>query len=113
MIKIIKLTIFFIASISANAAEKDRDWQLACGNISSLSEKIMMAHQSGFPMKNIVEIVQRVAKEKHFDDRELKWTMSLAIEAYDTPRYLSEERQDAAGAEFRDKQYLKCIKVFL
>ena len=79
------------------------DWSEKCDSYTQLAEAIMKARQSGVSMAKLMKTV----KKKDGGD----FVVQLIIDAYDTPRYSSEKMQQETIENFRDNNYLECVKA--
>ena len=73
-----------------------------CNSIANLAGAIMSARQDGVPMQDIMD----KSNDVHLN----KVVELLAIEAYDSPKYLTEAFKRSAVTEYKNQIYLLCIK---
>jgi len=86
--------ILAIYAGSAKAEEKDH-----CLQISSLAESIMTGRQMGLPMSKMMGVT------------DLDLARTMVIEAYEHPRFSTEQVKKRAIGDFRDRWYLACVKA--
>ena len=94
-----KKMIFAVALLCGMALPVAAVENATCTLVSMQAEAIMLAHQQGVPMSVVMD---SAPDELH---------KRIAILAYETPRYMSEEMQQKMAAEFRDEWYLRCTRV--
>lgn len=85
--------VALLASVPARSEELD------CKEISRLAELIMQNRQEGHPMQSMMEKAG-----------DLQVGQRMIIAAYESRRYHSEGMQKIAVQDFRDANYLGCIK---
>ena len=91
-----------VASLSANASDKDE----YCNLIYGYAETIMNARQNGMPMPKMRELV------KNINDKKLISIGNSLIEwAYSEPKYHSEEMQKHSTNKFAEEAYYACKGV--
>lgn len=81
----------------------------SCKSMSGSAEALMSARQRGVAMSVLMDGMIEAPPE-------IKWAQTIAEEqikeAYDSPRYFTEDMKKRAIEDFRDKWYLNCIKSF-
>jgi len=92
------LAILILLSIPTVSFAGEK-WEEKCAVISNLAYVIMEARQNGAPMQKIME---KVVGTKIYE--------RMVFEAYETPRFNTEEYQTDAENDFRDRWYLLCSK---
>lgn len=97
--KITLLMVAFLLKITSAYAD---DWSKTCELYSQLAETIMTSRQAGVPMANQMKI----AKGENGSDV----MVQLIINAYDKPRYNTEDMQQKSIENYRDDIYLACVK---
>ena len=94
------LATLLTASFAAQASNH-------CNTISVLADKIMEVRQMGADMAKVTEALLE-GKNETVNDTSVR----LVIEAYSQPRYMTEAMQLKARVDFKNDQYLKCIKSY-
>lgn len=86
--------------VAPEKSSSEENWRTQCSSIASLAEVTMRARQLGVSMVKLME-AQNTSKLGE----------SMIIAAYEIDRYISDEGQQRAIGEFRDKAYLNCLKT--
>lgn len=73
-----------------------QDW---CKLLANVAETIMLCRQEGVPMEQVMDATAIVA------------FVEVVIDAYDRPRFSTDELQRKAVSDFRDFYYLECVKA--
>ena len=73
-----------------------------CGNVADAAEQVMLARQSGAPMRDMMEtaVESRIELLPH-----------LVEDAYSRPRYSTDRHQQKSVLDFTDQWYLECIRA--
>ena len=98
MKKLLAIALTFTAA-SAFATEEVSTHEL-CKDIGTLAETIMKHRQVGTSVIRMMEIADTDGLAQ-----------VIIKEAYEMPRYSSEEYQRRAISDFRDDYYITCLKV--
>jgi hypothetical protein len=117
--------VLILVTQIANASE---DWRLTCSTISSAAETVMKRRQEGVAMVEMMEATKKgmnaFARQQMKDtesaedaqklNKDIEDTQKvmedMVISAYAVPRYGLNEFGQEAIRDFRDAQYLKCVK---
>ena len=102
MKKLILAATLTVASLSANASDKDE----YCNLIYGYAETIMNARQNGLPMPKMRQIVKNTN-----DDALISIGNSLIDWAYSQPKYHSKELQKHSTNRFAERAYYGCKEV--
>lgn len=86
--------------VSAIAAE---DWTAKCKSVSELAQTIMKSRQAGVSMSSLIDM--------EIDPGIRALVTNMVMEAYDSPRYNTEDIKQQTISDFRDEWYLKCAKA--
>lgn len=70
-----------------------------CVSVGEFAGKVMQIRQNGVKMS---EIVNRLGHDNPL--------LSIVIDAYDTPRFRTEDYKEAAITKFENKYYMECVK---
>jgi len=92
----------FCITYAIPAISADDDCRDYCDVMARAGEVIMNAHQKGYPMQKMIGTYSGAGDT--IDE--------LIIVAYDSPRYSTEESQQIAIEEYREKVYLECVNVY-
>jgi hypothetical protein len=92
MKKLITIAALTIACATASASSK-------CEVIGQLAYTSMDARQAGVSLTKLLSLPSSTALGK-----------SILIEAYESPRFHTEEMQERAKVDFRNKWELACVK---
>jgi hypothetical protein len=92
------MTAAILAAGPAWAESSGMSTQDACKKYSQIAEKIMTWRQDGKSMPKMMT---------DFGDSEIM--RAMIIDAYNTPRYNSQEYRQRSIENFRDEVYLHCI----
>lgn len=102
MKKLILAATLAVASLSANASDKDE----YCGLIYEYAETIMNARQNGLSMPKMRQIV------KNTNDKQLIGIGDSLVDwAYSETKYHSDEMQKYATNRFAERAYYGCKEV--
>ncbi|MBV2181679.1 MAG: hypothetical protein KUL86_10670 [Castellaniella sp.] len=100
-IMLVALSGFAISAVAANDAQKHTP-QETCKHASELAEKIMLARQSGFPAADAMDVA---------GDSEI--VRRMVIQAYKSPKFLTEESKKAQAVEFGNRMYVECAGAIM
>jgi hypothetical protein len=92
----------FCITYAIPAISADDDCRDYCDVMARAGGVIMNAHQKGYPMQKMIGTYSGAGDT--IDE--------LIIVAYDSPRYSTEESQQIAIEEYREKVYLECVNVY-
>lgn len=99
--KALLLTIASVIVFSGDASAQ----KATCSKAAKVAESLMQARQKGVSLQNAMDaMISSYPKTAH------KYVRVLVMDAYSSPRYHSEEMQQRAIDEFRDKSHLSCLK---
>lgn len=99
--KAVLLTIASLIALSGNANAQ----KATCSKAAKVAESLMQARQKGVSLQNAMDaMISSYPKTAH------KYVRILVMDAYSSPRYHSEEMQQRAIDDFRDKSHLSCLK---
>lgn len=94
-----KTTIFALALWAATSAASAKD-SVGCELIGDLAEVIMEARQAGVPVSGVLKKVAGSAPQE-----------KMVMLAWAVPMYQSEEYQQRAVQEFRERWELPCFRA--
>lgn len=94
------LTMLLLASVSSTPSSKELR---LCDNITTLSETVMIARQEGIPMSYFVDLVSGYSEETR------TLVLDVVKDAYDRPRWHTDERKFREVEDFRDQVYNECF----
>ncbi len=98
----ILLSIFVVGSVTAKVASD------VCKETYDIAEKVMIYRQAGVP----IPVQMKFADELKGLDSETKQTVrDMVQEAYEEPKYSTQDYQDKSVKEFSNSWYLKCYKA--
>lgn len=96
------LIIFVAGNVTAKVASD------VCKETYDIAEKVMIYRQAGVPMP----IQMKFADELKGLNSETKQTVrDIVQEAYEEPKYSTQDYQDKSVKEFSNSWYLKCYKA--
>ena len=87
------------------AVSVGNDCRELCDVMANAGEVIMKGHQTGYPMKKMIAAYSGAGAGAGAGDN----IDELIMVAYNSPRYSTEESQQRAIGEYRDKVYLECV----
>jgi hypothetical protein len=100
--KTLKVAVLVAAiSLSQNAFAITESQQEICSMIEILAKSIMSIRQSGTPLKTLMDAVDGAQP-----------SYSLAIAAFDSPKFRVEANKKRAIDKFANNHYLICLKEF-
>ena len=70
----------------------------ACKMTGDIAEKMMMARQLGVSMQSVMAAAESPLRK------------AMVMDAYEVPRYATDEFQKRKAQDFRDKWYMSCYK---
>jgi hypothetical protein len=91
------LTALILAILMALSTTAAAD---VCKSKADIAAQIMGVRQMGVPMADVMAVLPEGTVER-----------IMAVEAYETPRYITKEIQERQIAKLRDKWYMLCYKV--
>ncbi|MFT7860439.1 MAG: hypothetical protein ABXS93_05845 [Sulfurimonas sp.] len=97
--------LFFLLLLGINSYAVDSKGMKWCSTLSGISEMIMKSRQNGVDMEKLMEINTKLVKDGNPD------IAFMIIEAYETPRFNTEKVKIQTISDFKNKQYLGCIKA--
>lgn len=100
---LVPIFVFLISTGSQCIPAKESDIVQACKLYESLAEVIMEARQKGAPMSGLYTR-DYGTKERN------EITKKIIIEAYDIPRFNSDQSKKDAVRNFKNDKFLFCIK---
>lgn len=103
--KFAHLAILALLTVPATAAIADERDEV-CAKFSDDAHKIMMARQTGMSLQEVIRIVVDATPSQSSKDL----VRSVIINAYKSPRYLSEDLQDRAARDFADRYHVYCLE---
>lgn len=92
--------VFFGAKVEANET---------CEIIEQFAEIAMKYRQSGHQMSSFWKKIEE--EDTGAKDDLAPYYKSILIEAYKKPRFSTQDYQDRAVRDFKNKQYLRCIEI--
>lgn len=96
-------TILAVLLAGSAAAQDEADAGEFCDSLHSLSTSLMRARQNGVSMATMMQSIRGRASEE--------FLRALVIEAYEVPRYSSDEYRGRAVEDFANDQYLTCVRT--
>lgn len=107
MKNILAILVLIVLSFSTIADEK-HDF---CSVIAEHSEVVMKARQNGVAADEAYNMYKRF--EKDFQDPKQAMVMArlFIMDAYNEPKFLSDEAIERAITEFRNEAYIKCLEA--
>ena len=106
-IVIMAFVMIFVAVNFSYAEETTRT--LICNEIAKISKTIMTVRQNGMPLITIIERVRKVNEENDVSQNIKDVILEIVKDAYNQPRFSTEEYQQRAIIEFQNKWYLGCL----
>lgn len=82
----------------------------ACESVAGLAESVMRARQSGAPLAGIMKHANGLKTESKDDELMKAKLKSFIVEAYEHPKFNSEQFKQNAIQDFADKKQLQCLK---
>jgi len=79
--------------------------QERCLTISGLAHRMMVAHQEGVPLSDMISIIERNTP----DPQTVEGFMYILLRAYGEPRFHTEAAQQRSAAKFRDEIHVWCL----
>lgn len=96
MRKILVAVLFASFALPAKASE-------VCEARAELAKQIMLSRQAGVPITDLLESMRKVGTVD-------KATETLALSAYEAPRYQTKEHQQREVTEFQNAAYVACAR---
>ena len=101
----VALSSVLALSLNVNAEEVTTDE--LCNNVADMAAATQEAHQNGAPLTGALRIV----KESSDGNADIESVLrGIAIDAYSQSTYTTEEFQNKAIGQFRNKWHLICLK---
>lgn len=99
----VKFLVLLLLAFPLQARELASDDINTCEVIAEKAKSIMEVRQVGAPMQEVMDAVKDSAiKSLYFE---------LVIQAYERPRYQSDEFRRRAVVDFQNEWYLSCVKA--
>lgn len=76
-----------------------------CEMFNKIAEAVMTARQSGVALSDLMSDFESITSDPYFSQ--------MLIDAYDQPRFTTEEVQKRTIQEFANEHYSQCIKAVL
>lgn len=96
------IAVIITLALPPAALAQNPDTDDVCRDLGELAHTIMVARQNGVPMNEIVRIVG-----------ESDLAVGIVLDAYNQPRYSTEEFRDRAAADFRNDIEAFCYRVMM
>ncbi len=94
------IIVFMFPNISIGEEKTYESSLGTCDKIEGLSSRIMSARQNGVSMKNMMSI-------ESLGDHMSK----MIVDAYEYPRFETDQHKDRMIKDFSDEKYLECVKI--
>jgi hypothetical protein len=101
--KILIVAMALLAALSTTASAE----LTGCKLHSYLAGEIMTSRQSGQQMATLIDI----AKAEADNSRAVQLAQLIVVDAYESPRFSTENYKARAISEFKNKWYLRCFKA--
>ena len=99
------IIIVFLLMLEINSYAIDSKGMKWCSTLSGISEMIMKSRQNGVDMEKLMGINTKLINDGSPD------ISFIIIEAYETPRFNTQKIKVQTISDFKNKQYLGCIKA--
>ena len=86
-----------------SVSHSEEQWKSVCESVATLAETVIAKKYEGMSMSKMMSVIG----ENDDADRE------IVADAFEMPRYSTEEMIKKQKEEFRDKWYLRCYKSYL
>lgn len=96
------LIIFVAGNVTAKVASD------VCKETYDIAEKVMIYRQAGVPMPIQMKFVDEL---KGLNSETKQTVRDIVQEAYEEPKYSTQDYQDKSVKEFSNSWYLKCYKA--
>lgn len=104
MKKILTTALTVALSVATNTAAAENIGAF-CRNIHDVSELIMLERQNHESMPDMIAAAAQIS-----DDKATIAIVSIIVQAFDKPAYLTTENKIKASRKFANEQYLRCIR---
>jgi hypothetical protein len=95
---------FFVLTSAATAQSEKIKF---CSDLEKAAASTMKMRQGGIPLGEVIALArQGEEKNKAASD----YMLNMAIKAYETPKFASQDNQQNAITEFANKEMLHCLK---
>jgi soluble P-type ATPase len=101
--KILIVAMAILAALSTTASAELTE----CKSHSYLAGEVMNSRQSGQQMAAVIDIVKAEAD----NSRLVQLAQLIVVDAYESPRFSTENYKARAISEFKNKWYLRCFKA--
>ena len=98
-----KVFIILFQLLSLNLFAEN-EYLTKCKSLSGFAQNVMKGRQAGVPMSKYMELSNKKPELKVIIE-------DITIDAYDRPRFMTDEMVQREIDDFTNKQYLKCIKA--
>lgn len=105
------LTVFVILNIFTTSIYASEEKYTLCRNLQTLAEAIAIKRYEGVPMHVLMDRINESEEPGNASKTIInEFSRKMIIIAYELPNYQSEELQRETINNFRDTNYLECVK---
>jgi hypothetical protein len=109
--KILIVAMAILAALSTTASAELTE----CKMTSRFAGQVMSGRQSGVQMATVMDIAKEEAEagnnSQMLQSQELQAVQLIIVDAYESPRFSTENYKARAISEFKNKWYLRCFKA--
>lgn len=95
-----KILLIALALLAGTSQADDDKSDTFCTAINSLAKSIMTARQQGVSLAQAIEVAEGSAIK------------AIVLDAYERPRYRTEDNQQRQVVEFQDEWYMACLRQY-
>lgn len=106
MVYKIILAVVFVCMQTLAMADTTQDKEEYCSDIAELAYNIQGARQSGASPERLLAIANTAETPSL-----KKLVKTITLQAFEVPRFSTEQFQQQASNDFRESMFLRCMKV--
>ena len=104
------LALVLCLGVATSALAEDT-WKDICEALSETAGSIMTARQSGVPLAQMMNMLTE-KKPAGATEKDKRFIEGIVFQAYEQPRFDTEDDKEKAINDFQDTIYLRCAKIY-
>ena len=104
------LTVLFFILITTPAFAEDT-WKTTCEALSETAGSIMSARQAGVPLAQMMNMLTE-KEPVGATEKDKRYVEGLVLQAYEQPRFNTEDDKNNSINDFQNTIYLRCAKMY-
>ena len=104
------LALVLCLGVSTSAFAEDT-WKITCEALSGTAGSIMSARQVGVPLAQMMNKLTEIEPEGA-TEKDKRYIEGIVFQAYEQPRFDTEDDKNKAINEFQNTIYSRCAKIY-